>query len=184
MPGFGNNTQGVQGGAVTAVSTGSVRFPLTPFATRDAFTGASHTADTINFKNNGTPLPVSGGGGNEASCIHVASLTALDEVYLWASNKGTADAQLTLSFVTGGYQIDGQTAPASEVMEALVGQQRIVTTIKGKGGLQLVYPGIPHTNNDAIFAMSSNRNMNICGFVMRRFRETATDPNQGFDGQE
>ena len=89
-----------------------------------------------------------------------------------------------MSFVTGGYQIDGQTAPASEVMEALVGQQRIVTTIKGKGGLQLVYPGIPHTNNDAIFAMSSNRNMNICGFVMRRFRETATDPNQGFDGQE
>ena len=78
MPGFGNNTQGVQGGAVSPTSTGSVRFPLTPFATRDAFTGVSHTADTINFKNNGTPLPVSGGGGNEASCIHVASLTALD----------------------------------------------------------------------------------------------------------
>ena len=185
MPGFGNNTQIINGGAVSAGASGSVRFPLTPFATRDPFTGESHTADTINFKNNGTPLPVSGGAtGNEAACIHVTSLTALDEVYLWASNKGETDAQLTLSFVSGGYQINGQTAPSDQLMEALTGQQRIVTTIRAKSGLQLVYPGIPHTNNDAIFAMSSNRNMNICGFVMRRFRQSPTDPNQGFDGQE
>ena len=50
MPGFGNNTQIINGGAVSAGASGSVRFPLTPFATRDPFTGQSHTADTINFK--------------------------------------------------------------------------------------------------------------------------------------
>jgi len=66
----------------------------------------------------------------------------------------------------------------------MVSNQRIVTTIRGKAGLQLVYPGIPHTNNDSIFSISSNKNMNICGFVMRRFRESPTDINQGFDGQE
>ena len=162
MPGFGNNTQGVQGGAVTAVSTGSVRFRLEPFT----------DVGLINPRqNNGTPILVSG----SSKSIHVASLTALDEVYLWASNKGTADSELTLSVVTSS---GGSTA------EALVGQQRIVTTLKSKGGLQLVYPGIPHTNNDRIVAASSNDNISVCGFVMRRFRETATDPNQGFDGQE
>ena len=51
-------------------------------------------------------------------------------------------------------------------------------------GMDIISPGIPHTNNDAIFAISSNKNMNICGFVMRRFRESPTDINQGFDGQE
>ena len=111
-------------------------------------------------------------------------MTALDEVYLWASNKGATNAQLTLSYVSGGVQIDGNTATQSVVEAALLSNQRIVTTIRGKAGLQLVYPGIPHTNNDAIFAISSNKNMNICGFVMRRFRESPTDINQGFDGQE
>ena len=46
------------------------------------------------------------------------------------------------------------------------------------------YSGHLEGINDAIFAMASNKNMNICGFVMRRFRESPTDINQGFDGQE
>ena len=154
--------------AVTAVSTGSVRFRLEPFT----------DVGLINPRqNNGTPILVSG----SSKSIHVASLTALDEVYLWASNKGTADSELTLSIVTGSTATVGGTGNSSE---ALLGQQRIVTTLKSKGGLQLVYPGIPHTNNDRIVAASSNDNISVCGFVMRRFRETTTDPSQGFDGQE
>jgi|TARA_R110000796_G_scaffold65289_3_gene150942 hypothetical protein len=184
MPGFSNNSQQRAGNTLGANATGSVRIPLEPYANRFPYTGNSHVADIDNFRNNGVPMPVSGTGGGEATCVHVASLSALDEVYLWASNKGTANAQLTLSYVSGGVQIDGQTAAQSVVEAALLSNQRIITTIRGKAGLQLVYPGIPHTNNDAIFAISSNTDMNICGFVMRRFRESPTDINQGFDGQE
>jgi len=184
MPGFSNNSQQRAGNALGANATGSVRMTLEPYSSRLPYTGNSHIADTDDFRNNGVPMPVSGTGGGEATCVHIASLTALDEVYLWASNKGATNAQLTLSYVSGGVQIDGNTAAQSVVEAALLSNQRIVTTIRGKAGLQLVYPGIPHTNNDAIFAISSNKNMNICGFVMRRFRESPTDINQGFDGQE
>jgi len=184
MPGFGRNTRVIVGQALQANALGSVRQPLTPFATRTPTDGAGHTADTNDFRNNGTPIKVSGSAGNDAACIHIADLSALDEVYLWASNKGTTNTELTISFVTGGVQIDGNTADASTVISALTSDQRIVTVIGAKAGLQLVYPGIPHTNNDAIFAMSSNKEVNICGFVMRRFRESATDVARGYDGRE
>ena len=184
MPGFSNNSQQVGGGAMGASATGSARMPLQPYSSRYPYTGVGHAADTNNFRNNGVPMKVSGSGGGEATCVHVASLSALDEVYLWASNKGTANAQLTLSFVSGGVQIDGNTAAQSVVDASMISNQRIVTTIRSKAGLQLVYPGIPHTNNDAIFAIASNKDMNICGFVMRRHRESPTDIAQGFDGQE
>ena len=184
MPGFSNNSQQRAGDSMGASATGSARMPLEPYSSRYPYAGNSHAVDTNNFRNNGVPIPVSGSGGGEATCVHIASLSALDEVYLWASNKGTANAQLTLSFVSGGVQIDGNTAAQSVVEASMISNQRIVTTIRGKAGLQLVYPGIPHTNNDAIFAIASNKNMNICGFIMRRYRESPTDIAQGFDGQE
>jgi hypothetical protein len=184
MPGFSSNSQPVNGDTLGSNASGSVRMPLTPFSSRYPIIGSSHASDTSDFRNNGVPMPVSGSGGGEATCVHVASLSSLDEVYLWASNKGTANAQLTLSYISGGVQIDGNNADQSVVEASLLSNQRIVTTIRSKAGLQLVYPGIPHTNNDAIFAMASNKDMNICGFIMRRYRESPTDIDQGYDGQE
>ena len=167
MPGFGNNTQRVQGEAVTPSSTGSVRIGLEP----SILIGAPGTPPR---QNTGTPILASG-----SATIHKASLTALDEVYLWASNNGISDSELTLSL---------RTRTSDDDLEF---QRRIVTTLKSKVGLQLVYPGIPHTNNDTLIAEASGNpaftpatNIVVCGFVMRRFRETTTDPSQGFDGQE
>ena len=180
MPGFGTNTRVVAGQALQANAIGSVRQPLTPFARR---TGDGGTADVNDFRNNGAPIGIPSTATN-AVPIHIADLSALDEVYLWASNKGTTNTELTISFVTGGFQINGQEPPAGAVLSALTSDQRIVTVVGPKTGLQLVYPGIPHTNNDAIFAVSSNAEVNICGFVMRRFRENAADVTQGFDGKE
>ena len=152
MPGFGTNTRVVAGQALQANAIGSVRQPLTPFARR---TGDGASTDVNDFRNNGAPIGIPSTVTN-AVPIHIADLSALDEVYLWASNKGTTNAELTISFVTGGFQINGQEPPAGAVLSALTSDQRIVTVVGAKTGLQLVYPGIPHTNNDAIFAMSSN----------------------------
>ena len=189
MPGFGRNTRVVVGQALQPNAIGSVRQPLTPFAERfQSDPTQAHKPDVNDFRNNGTPIKVSGTTDSLATCIHVADLSALDEVYLWASNKGTTNTELTISFVTGGFQINGQEPPAGAVLSALTSDQRIVTVVGAKTGLQLVYPGIPHTNNDAIFAMSPNvegeSQVSICGFVMRRFRESAADVAQGFDGRE
>tara|TARA_B100000287_G_scaffold420724_1_gene460473 strand:- start:559 stop:1143 length:585 start_codon:yes stop_codon:yes gene_type:complete len=194
MPGFGRNTRIVAGQALQANAVGSVRQPLTRFSERfDTDTEIQgHKVDVNDPRNNGTPIKVSRFGVEDpgetadraSTCIHVADLSAIDEVYLWASNKGTTNSELTISFVTGGFMINGQQPPDGAVLDALTSDQRIVTVVGARAGLQLVYPGIPHTNNDAIFAMSPNQDVNICGFVMRRFRESAADVAQGFDGRE
>jgi len=193
MP-FVNNAQRVPGDALTANASGSARIPLLPYTARVPQQQADnmHYQDLTNFRNNGVPLKISGTHGFAAASIHVASLSALDEVYLWASNKGTTAAQLTISFVTGalmvGTNIRDQVADTNAVLEDSLSsrnpQRRIVTTVSPQTGMQLVYPGIPHTNRDSIFAVASNKDMNISGFVMRRFPEQARDPSQGFDGQE
>jgi hypothetical protein len=184
VPGFRNNSQQAEGAALEANATGSVRLPLLPYSTRMPSPYGGHTVDTVDFKNNGVPLRVSGSNELDAACIHVSSLSALDEIYLWASNKGTTSADLTLSFVTGSWQKNGLEPDSGVIDQAMVNPQRIVTSVRPQAGLQLVYPGIPHTNNDAIWAMSSNGDINISGFIMRRYRESAIDKNQGYDGQE
>ena len=59
-----------------------------------------------------------------------------------------------------------------------------VITVSPKSGMELIYPGIPHTNNDAIFAVSSNSQIYLSGFVMRKYRVSRTDINQGYDGAD
>ena len=80
MPGFGTNTRVVAGQALQANAIGSVRQPLTPFAQR---VGDGQFPDVNDFRNNGTPIqvPIT---ATEAVPIHIADLSALDEVYLWA----------------------------------------------------------------------------------------------------
>ena len=46
--------------------------------------------------------------------------------------------------------INDQPVPNNTITAAMTSDQRIVTVVGPKTGLQLVYPGIPHTNNDAI----------------------------------
>ena len=193
MP-FANNNQNVPGDALTANASGSARIPLLPYTIRTNTRGGTilHEQDLTNYRNNGAPLVISGTHGGSAACIHVASLSALDEVYLWASNRGTTAAQLTISFVTGALMVgtyirDYVSATNAIIEDSLSSrnpQRRIVTTVSPQAGMQLVYPGIPHTNRDSLFAVASNKNMSISGFVMRRFPEVARDPAQGFDGQE
>ena len=185
MPGFGRNTRVVVGQALQPNAIGSVRQPLTPFAERfQSDPTQAHKPDVNDFRNNGTPIKVSGTTDALATCIHVADLSALDEVYLWASNIGEAAAQITVSFVSGGYMVNGSAPADADIDYALNAPWRVVTTVSPKAGMELVYPGIPHTNNDAIFAVSSNSKIYLSGFVMRKHRVSKTDINQGYDGAD
>ena len=51
----------------------------------------------------------------------------------------------------------------ADIDYALNAPWRVVTTVSPKAGMELVYPGIPHTNNDAIFAVSSNSKIYLSG---------------------
>ena len=81
MPGFGNNTQNAIGGAINPTAQGTTRFSL--------------SQATSSF------LPVvvtSGTTATQAISIHSSSLSAMDELYLWAVNNGASDAFLSISF--------------------------------------------------------------------------------------
>ena len=185
---FTGNSKIPKGAILKPFSLGSARVALQPFATRFPASFDSHKPEVSNNFHNGTPMLVSGSGSSTAAgaaaSIHVADLSALDEVYLWASNVGTTAAQLTISFVSGGYMTNGQEPATADVAHALTAPWRVVTTVSPKSGMELVYPGIPHTNNDAIFAVSSNSQMYISGFVMRKYRVSKTDINQGYSGAD
>ena len=187
---FGKNSKTPKGNIIKPFSLGSARVALQPFAIRfpTSVTNQPHFADITNNFHNGTPMLVSGSGSSTAAraatSVHVADLSALDEVYLWASNVGTTAAQLTISFVSGGYMINDSTPADADVDSALNAPWRVVTTVSPKSGMELVYPGIPLTNNDAVFAVSSNSQIYLSGFVMRKYRVSRTDINQGYDGAD
>lgn len=185
---FSGNTKIPQGTIIKPFSLGSSRVALQPFATRFPKSLGQHLADRTNNFHNGTLIHVSGSGSTSAAVaaasIHVADLNALDEVYLWASNTGETAAQITVSFVSGGYMINGNAPSDADVDYALNAPWRVVSTVSAKSGMELVYPGIPHTNNDALFAVSSNSEIYVSGFVMRKYRVSKTDINQGYDGTD
>ena len=162
MPGFGRNTVNVQnGGALAPASFGTKRFPLS--------------------ESTGSFLPIvvtSGTAATEAACLHTGSVTAMDELYLWAVNNGQVASEITISFD------DDRTGTAGYTGES------VITTLQPSGGAVLVWPGIPiisvnETTPTIVYASgSASSRISIHGYVMRRNKIVATDANQGYDGQE
>ena len=168
MPGFGNNSQGGQGGggAFGAGALGTKRFPL--------------SSATASFQ----PIVVSSHaitGVSAATSLHSGSLTSMDELYLWAVNNGASDCFLTISFddERGGGLLAG-----SHTTEP------VITKLEASGGATLVWPGIPiislnGTTPTVVYASgSANSKLNIHGYIMRRNRINPRDPLQGYDGSE
>ena len=143
---FGRNTKIPVGAILKPFSLGTARVALQPFSTRFPESFTRHKPEVNNNFHNGTPMHISGSGSSDAAVaaasIHVADLSALDEVYLWASNTGETAAQLTISFVSGGYMTNGQEPGVADVDYALNAPWRVVTTVSPKSGMELVYPGI------------------------------------------
>tara|TARA_B100000287_G_scaffold420724_1_gene460472 strand:- start:71 stop:559 length:489 start_codon:yes stop_codon:yes gene_type:complete len=162
MPGFGRNTRNIQnGGALTPAFLGTKRFPL------------SEASSSF------LPIVVtSGTAATEAACLHSGSLTAMDELYLWAVNNGQASSEITISFDDDRTGFIAFTA------------QPVITTLQPSGGAVLIWPGIPiisvnETTPTVVYASgSASSRISIHGYVMRRNRIIPTDANQGYDGQE
>jgi hypothetical protein len=139
-------------GFVVQDSDGTARFPLSTSTT-------------------GAPINV-GTTTTAGTTIHVAEPRAQDEVYLWATNTGASNAQLSISF--GDSNISTST-------------NTIVVTVNSKDGLSLVCPGLP-VKNTTIYAVGGAAGINIFGFVMRYYPRVGgqTDPSSqsGFNGAQ
>ena len=164
MPGFGNNTQNAAGGAIGATAQGTVRFSL--------------SQATSSF------LPIvitSGTTATQAISIHSGSLTAMDELYLWAVNNGASDAFLSLSF-------DDDRIGNNEF--AAFKPDPVVTKLSPSGGATLIWPGIPilslnETSPTVVHGSgTAGSKISVHGYVMRRNRVNVSDANQGYDGSE
>ena len=166
MPGFGNNSQRSQnGGAFGAGARGTKRFSLS---------SASGSFQPIVLGDAGAAVSLS-------TSLHSGSLTAMDELYLWAVNNGAADCFLTISFdddrTAGNIGIPHTTEP-------------VITKLETSGGATLIWPGIPiislnETVPTVVYASGSAQSkISVHGYIMRRNRVAASDPNQGYDGLE
>ena len=96
--------------------------------------------------------------------LHSTAEGALDEVYIWASNYGSAAANILIS-------IDDPTYTAGNYVEA---------QLNSKNGLVLIYPGIPHNNQTIYVKASANNSINIVGFVVRNFSIRQDDKEYGY----
>ena len=111
---------------------------------------------------------------NQASgtAIHAANSRSQDEVYLWATNTGSEDATLTISFN------NSNTSTSTNKFTLTVGSNQ---------GLTLICPGLP-TRNITLYGAGSDAGVKVFGFVMRYYPRV---PNQripangsGFDGSQ
>ncbi len=85
------------------------------------------------------------------TAIHVAHVTALDELWLWAVNSDSVDHKLTI-------EAGGVTSP----------DDLIEFTVPAEDGLHLVIPGIPYTGTVTIAAFAAAANVvTISGYVNR-----------------
>ena len=125
----------------------------------------------LSTNTSGAPVNV---GTNLAAgtTVHVSEPRAQDEIYLWATNTGASDTQLSISFGDSDISSSSNT---------------IVVTVTSKDGLTLVCPGLP-VKNTTIYAGGGAAGINIFGFVMRYYPRVGgqEDPSSesGFDGAQ
>jgi len=113
------------------------------------------------------PFPVS---KDAPLMVHKSPIYALDEVYLYASNRGLDDAFLTMSF----QELDGG------VPDLATSENVIITPIKSKMGLSLVLPGNPVSDKALFVQAELEDSINILGYVFRYYRNHEFDDDEGF----
>lgn len=111
---------------------------------------ATYSKVILSGSTNGRPIKVAATASAGAT-IHTAHATAIDEVWLYATNTSTSAVKLTLEF-------GGITSP----------DDNIEATIPPESGLVQVCPGLPLTNSLVVKAFAGSANViNIVGWVNR-----------------
>jgi hypothetical protein len=101
------------------------------------------------------------------TAIHIPDAsTALDEIYLWASNYGGEATTIKIAIGSD----DGSTA-----------SKIITTTITNAQGLYQILPGIPVTKGTNIYGYAGQNSMvNVVGFAMRYYKYNPDSPSSGY----
>tara|TARA_R110002060_G_scaffold23166_14_gene31382 strand:- start:8790 stop:9263 length:474 start_codon:yes stop_codon:yes gene_type:complete len=129
-------------GYIPSTSARVARFPLS-----SAPTGVTQAVST----SAGSP-----------TLVHTFStdISAIEELYLYASNYGATDADLTMSIATS-------------IGTAFTGGNQIITPTVKEGGLTLFYPGIPHQaqgNALNVYVLAAGAaTLNVGGYVVRYY---------------
>lgn len=112
---------------------------------------ATYTKLKLSESTDGKGIVVSGSATAGAVTLHTAHATALDEVWLYAVNTGSASVKLTLEW-------GEDTAPNGNIECA----------IPAETGLQLLVPGLLLTNSLTVKAFAGTVNVIVMhGFVNR-----------------
>ena len=97
--------------------------------------------------------------------LHVCSKKALDEIYIWVANINASSRELSFSINDSSHATN-----------------TFVTTIDGKSGLVLVYPGVPHKNVSIFAEASANSSLLVYGFVVRQYPFNEDSNFTGYGG--
>jgi hypothetical protein len=118
----------------------------------------------LSNSDNGSPIYIP----KSWTAIHIPdSSTALDEVYLWASNFGSENTTIQIALGSD----DGSTA-----------SKIITTTISNAEGLYQILPGIPVSKGTNIYGYGGQNDMvNVVGFVMRYYKYNPNSVSSGYN---
>ena len=142
------------------MSGNRIRNPFPPFPSPDiigennvGLLGQGSAKLNLSSSPNGNPTGIlDSGTGIGYTEIHTFPAGAIEELYLWCSNKGGSTTNLTLSF--------GDSSFAGE---------NIVVGVTNNTGMSLVYPGVPHQNTVLYGRASAASSLNVSGFVIRSY---------------
>ena len=110
---------------------------------------ATYSKQILSGSTSNKPISVAA-TATPGTLIHTAHSTALDEVWIYASNTSTTSVKLTVEF--------GGTTNA----------ENIEVSVVGESGLVLVIPGIPLTGSSIIRAFAGTTNViSLIGYVNR-----------------
>lgn len=113
---------------------------------------------------NGNPLAIlDSGTGAGYTEIHTFPSGAIEELYLWSSNRGSGAVNLTMSF-------DDPTFSG----------ENIVVAVTNNSGMYLVYPGVPHQGAVLYGRSSAASSLSVSGFVIRSYPLKADSTTYGF----
>ena len=123
----------------------------------------------------GEPISIPSGSIGSGTLVHTfpIDINALEEVYLYASNYGSSNVNITMSF-------------AASSAEAFSGSNQIVAPISSQNGPILCYPGVPHRSTNPkqslkLYVTTGTSDViNVFGYILRYYPKSSDRNNTSY----
>ena len=123
----------------------------------------------------GNPITIPSGSVGNGTLVHTfpTDINALEEIYLYASNYGSSNVNITMSFSTSA-------------ADAFSGSNQIIAPINSQNGPVLCYPGVPHKSTDPDTSLKLyvttgvSDTINIFGYVLRYYPKSSDRNNTSY----